>query len=79
MSNISEVRSSKSPFQLTTILGYVKQNASSTIAQDLKPGASVWEAIGEYVTGMIQEASKLLPQMMEAENVSKGAFIHSFQ
>ncbi|KAF7346159.1 CAP-Gly domain-containing protein [Mycena sanguinolenta] len=55
MPHLSDVRSSKSPFQLTTILGFAKQIAASTVAKDMKPG----------------EGSKLLPQALEAENVIK--------
>ncbi|TFK65445.1 hypothetical protein BDN72DRAFT_824554 [Pluteus cervinus] len=69
--NLSDVRSAKTPFQLTTILGFVKQTASSTIAKDLKPGGSVWEAIGAFITQLIQDANKLLPQIMESEQLFK--------
>ncbi|KAK7063669.1 CAP-Gly domain-containing protein [Favolaschia claudopus] len=71
MPHLSEVRSSKAPFQLTTILGFVKQIASSTVAKDIKPGASPWEAIGESITQLVQEGTKLLPLTLEAENVIK--------
>ncbi|KAJ7254323.1 dynactin [Mycena haematopus] len=71
MPHLSDVRSSKSPFQVTTILGFVKQIAASTIAKDMKPGVTAWEAIGESITQLVQEGSKLLPQALEAENVVK--------
>ncbi|KAJ6508957.1 dynactin [Mycena sanguinolenta] len=71
MPHLSDVRSSKSPFQLTTILGFVKQIAASTVAKDMKPGVTAWEAIGESITQLVQEGSKLLPQALEAENVIK--------
>lgn len=74
MPHLSDVRSSKAPFQLTTILGFVKQIAASTIAKDMKPGVTAWEAIGESIAQLVQEGSKLLPLTLEAENVIKGTF-----
>ncbi|KAJ6604970.1 dynein associated protein-domain-containing protein [Mycena sp. CBHHK59/15] len=71
MPHLSDVRSSKTPFQLTTILSFVKQIAASTVAKDIKPGVSAWEAIGESITQLVQEGSKLLPLTLEAENVIK--------
>jgi dynactin 1 len=72
MPHLSDVRSSKSTFQLTTILSFVKQIAASTVAKDMKPGVSAWEAIGESITQLVQEGSKLLPLTLEPENVFKG-------
>ena len=72
MPHLSEVRSAKTPFQLTTILGLAKQIASSTVAKDMKPGVTAWEAIGESITQLVQEGGKLLPLTLEAENVIKG-------
>ncbi|KAJ7246396.1 dynein associated protein-domain-containing protein [Mycena rebaudengoi] len=71
MPHLSDVRSSKSTFQLTTILSFVKQIAASTVAKDMKPGVSAWEAIGESITQLVQEGSKLLPLTLEPENVFK--------
>ncbi|KAJ7082516.1 dynein associated protein-domain-containing protein [Mycena crocata] len=71
MPHLSDVRSSKAPFQLTTILSFVKQIATSTVAKDMKPGVSPWEAIGESIAQLVQEGSKLLPLTLEAENVIK--------
>ncbi|KAJ7439861.1 dynactin [Mycena latifolia] len=71
MPHLSDVRSSKSPFQLTTILSFVKQIAASTVAKDMKPGVTAWEAIGESITQLVQEGSKLLPLALEPENVIK--------
>ncbi|KAJ7729076.1 dynein associated protein-domain-containing protein [Mycena maculata] len=71
MPHLSEVRSSKAPFQLTTILGFVKQIAASTVAKDMKPGVTAWEAIGESIAQLVQEGSKLLPLTLEGENVIK--------
>ncbi len=45
MPHLSDARSAKSPFQLNAVLNLVKQIATSTVAKDLKPGVSVWEAV----------------------------------
>ncbi|KAJ7163329.1 dynein associated protein-domain-containing protein [Mycena filopes] len=71
MPHLSDVRSTKVPFQLTTILSYVKQIAASTVAKDIKPGVTAWEAIGESIAQLVQEGSKLLPLTLEPENVIK--------
>jgi len=49
----------------------VKQIATSTVAKDLKPGVSVWEAVRGYISQLIAEIAKLLPLVMEPENVLK--------
>ncbi|KAF8555081.1 hypothetical protein OG21DRAFT_1484169 [Imleria badia] len=45
--HLSDARSAKSSFQLATVLSYAKQIAMSTVAKDLRPGASCWEAVGD--------------------------------
>lgn len=69
MPHLSDARSSKAPFQLATVLSFVKQIASSTVAKDMKPGITAWEAVGESLTQVVEEGSKLLPMVMEPENV----------
>jgi len=71
MPHLKDVRSSKSPFQLTTILAVVKESLVSTVAPDMKPGASPWEALGDVITHMIEESSKLVQPLLEPENVLK--------
>ena len=71
MPHLSDARSAKSSFQLNTALNLVKQIATSTVAKDLKPGASVWEAVRGYISQLIAEIAKLLPLVMEPENVLK--------
>ncbi|PPR02344.1 hypothetical protein CVT24_011688 [Panaeolus cyanescens] len=71
MPHLSDVRTAKSSFQLTTILGVVKNSATSTIAKDLKPGASVWDAVNAAMTQVIDEAGKLVQPILEPENVLK--------
>ncbi|KAF8893676.1 dynein associated protein-domain-containing protein [Gymnopilus junonius] len=71
MPHLKDVRSSKSSFQLTTILGVVKQSATATVAPEMKPGASPWDAIGEVVSHLIEESTKLVQPLSEPENVLK--------
>lgn len=71
MPHLSDARGAKSPFQLTTVLTFVKQIATSTVAKGLKPGGSAWEAIGDSISHLLEEGGKLLPLTMEPENVLK--------
>lgn len=71
MPHFKEIHASKSPFQLTTILGVVKQSVTSTVAKDLKPGTSPWEAVGDAITRLIDEGGKLFPSIHEQESVLK--------
>ncbi|KAF8346896.1 dynactin [Amanita rubescens] len=71
MPHLSDARSAKSPFQLNAVLNLVKQIATSTVAKNLKPGVSVWEAVRGYISQLIAEIAKLLPLVMEPENVLK--------
>ncbi|KDR85814.1 hypothetical protein GALMADRAFT_234908 [Galerina marginata CBS 339.88] len=71
MPHLKDVRSSKSSFQLTTILGVVKQSATASVAPDMKPGASPWDAVGDFVALLIEESSKLVQPLSEPENVLK--------
>ena len=71
MTHLKDVRSSKSPFQLPAVLGIVKQSATSTVVKDMKPGASPWDAIGDVITHLIEESTKLVQPISEPENVIK--------
>jgi dynactin 1 len=71
MPHLSDARSAKSSFQLTTVLTFVKQIATSTVAKDLKPGGNAWEAVGTSISQLLEQGSKLLPSAMEPENVLK--------
>ncbi|KAJ7449516.1 dynactin [Mycena latifolia] len=55
MPHLSDRAEFQSPFQLTTILSFVKQIAASTVAKDMKPGVTAWEAIGESITQLVQK------------------------
>ncbi|TFK42165.1 dynactin [Crucibulum laeve] len=69
--HIRDARASKGSFQLTTVLSMVKETATSTVAKGLKPGSSPWEAVGESIAQLVEEGGKLLPSVLEAENVLK--------
>ncbi|KAJ3503186.1 hypothetical protein NLJ89_g8547 [Agrocybe chaxingu] len=71
MPHLRDVRSSKTAFQLTTILAVVKQSATSTVAKDMKPGASPWDAIGDSIGHLIEESTKLVQPILGPENVQK--------
>ena len=71
MPHLKDVRASKSSFQLTTVLGVVKSCATSTVAKDMKPGSSPWEAIGNFIGQLIEDSNKLMQPMLEAESVLK--------
>ncbi|KAF8555146.1 dynactin [Imleria badia] len=69
--HLSDARSAKSSFQLATVLSYAKQIAMSTVAKDLRPGASCWQAVGDAMAQLAGECNKLLPIALEPENVVK--------
>lgn len=71
MPHLRDVRSSKTSFQLTTVLGVVKQAATSTVAKDMKPGASPWDAIADVMRHLIEESGKLVQPISEPDNVLK--------
>jgi dynactin 1 len=71
MPHLSDVRGDKTSFQLATVLSYVKQTAETTVAKNLKPGMSPWDAVGESILKLVQEGSDLLPLALESENVAK--------
>lgn len=73
--HLSDARSAKSSFQLATVLSYAKQTAMSTVAKELRPGASYWEAVGEAIAQLAGECNKLLPIALEPENVVKSTFL----
>lgn len=73
MPHLSDVRSSKSAFQLTAVLGFVKQIAASTVGKGRADGVSSWDAVSAVVASIMQDAGKLLPLAMETENVIKSA------
>lgn len=47
----------------------------STVAKDMKPGTSCFEAVGEAIAQLSAECNKLLPLAMEPENVFKSRLL----
>ena len=76
MPHLSDVRGDKTPFQLATVLSYVKQTAETTLAKNLGPGMSPWDAVGESILELVQEGSNLLPLALENESVAKSKILH---
>ncbi|KAJ3756468.1 dynactin [Lentinula raphanica] len=74
---LADVRAAKSPFKLTTILGFAKQQASqinlsgslSSSKPTFKPGTLWWEVVGDTITHLIQDSAKLLPLTLDPSNV----------
>ena len=78
MTYLKDVRPSKSSFQLSAVLGIVKQPAATTVVKDMKPGASLWDAIGNVITHLIEESTNWFVQpISEPENVIKSKYIVS--
>ena len=71
MPHLSDVRSSKSAFQLATVLGFVNQIADSTVGKGLKEPATSWEAVVNFFGQVMQDANKVVPLALENENVLK--------
>ncbi|KAG1758451.1 dynein associated protein-domain-containing protein [Suillus occidentalis] len=69
--HLSDARSAKTPFQLATVLSYARQTAMTTVAKDMKPGTSCFEAVGEAIAQLSAECNKLLPLAMEPESAFK--------
>lgn len=43
----------------------------TTIAKEMRPGTSWWEAVSEAIAALAGECGKLLPLALESENVWK--------
>ncbi|OBZ68564.1 Dynactin, isoform [Grifola frondosa] len=71
MPHLSDVRSAKSPFKLPTLLSFVKQIAASTVGKQRKDDLSSWESVAGFFSQVVQDASKILPLALEAENTLK--------
>ncbi|KZT02085.1 dynactin [Laetiporus sulphureus 93-53] len=71
MPHLSDVRSAKAPFQLSSVLSFVKQTAASTVGKGKKDDVSPWDTVTNFFTQMVQEATSLLPLALESENTLK--------
>lgn len=76
MPHLTEVRSSKTPLQLTTVLSFVKDCAASTIGKSYKDkdGPVAWGSVEEFFTKVGQEVNKLTQSASESENVIKSKY-----
>jgi hypothetical protein len=65
---ISDVRASKSPFQLSVVLAAVREISSAVVP--IK-GLSSWASVENVIQGLTKDAIAFLPAAMEAEHVIK--------
>jgi dynactin 1 len=71
MPHIDEVRASKSSFQLSMVLSFVNNIASSTVAKICKDTTSSWASLGNAISELVTQTNALFPKMMDHENVVK--------
>ena len=74
MPHIDEVRASKSSFQLSKVLSFVDNIASSTVAKICKDTASSWVSLGKAISELVTQTNALFPKMMDHENVVKSKY-----
>ncbi len=71
MPHIDEVRASKSSFQLSKVLSFVNNIASSTVAKTCKDTTSSWSSLGKAISELVTQTNALFPKTMDRENVVK--------
>ena len=71
MPHIDEVRASKSSFQLSKVLSFVNDIASSTVAKICKDTTSSWTSLGKAISELVTQTNALFPKTMDHENVVK--------
>ncbi|KAL1950983.1 hypothetical protein VTO73DRAFT_132 [Trametes versicolor] len=71
MPHISDVRAAKSAFQLSTVLAFVKESASSTVGKGHSNDSSAWDSVSEFLNHVLQEAGRIVPLSLEGENTLK--------
>ena len=74
MPHISDVRAAKSAFQLSTVLSFVRESAASTVGKGRSDDSSPWDAVGDFLGQIIQEAGRIVPMSLEAESTLKSKF-----
>ena len=74
MPHIDEVRASKSSFQLSKVLSFVNDIASSTVAKICKDTTSSWVSLGKAISELVTQTNALFPKTMDHENVVKSKF-----
>lgn len=70
MPHIDEVRASKSSFQLSKVLSFVNNIATSTVAKICKDTTS-WASLGKAISELVSQTNALFPKTMDHENVVK--------
>lgn len=71
MPYLTEVRGSKAAFKLSSVLGFVKECASSSVGKNSKEGTESWEAVAAFFGKVVEELNKLITVATEQENVFK--------
>ncbi|KZV79203.1 hypothetical protein EXIGLDRAFT_632417 [Exidia glandulosa HHB12029] len=67
--HLAELRQSKAPLKLTSIIGFVRELA---IANSSKlEGSPTWEVLGDTIKQIVQDVGALMPTALESENVIK--------
>ena len=74
MPYLSEVRGTKSAFQLSKLLTFVKECVTSSIGKQDKESVS-WEAVSGFFTKVGQQVSGFLQVASESENVFKSTYL----
>ena len=71
MPYIYDARASKHSFQLSKVLSFVGDVASSTVWKNKKDILSCWDALRDAMSQVITQANVLLPITMETQNIIK--------
>ena len=71
MPHVDEVRASKSPFQLSKVLSFVNNIASSTVAKICKDTTSSWASLAKAISELITQTNALSPTTLDHESVVK--------
>jgi dynactin 1 len=73
MPHVDEVRASKSPFQLSKVLSFVNNIASSTVAKICKDTTSSWASLAKAISELVTQTNALFPKTTDHESVVKSA------
>ncbi|KAH9996492.1 dynein associated protein-domain-containing protein [Russula vinacea] len=71
MPHIDEVRASKTSFQLSKVLSFVNNIASSTVAKICKDTTSSWASLGKAISELVTQTNALFPKTVDHENIVK--------
>lgn len=65
---VGEIRTSKAPLQLSAILDFLKEITLEVTGEVDEP----WETVADFVARLGEEASALLPVLMEQDQAHEG-------